>query len=163
MAVDANRDPRTVLRALRLHPREADHRAESLADPRARHATRRPPVLDDLRAFLRQRPVRNREADEPLLDPALLDEFDSPLADEVVLLLLDDPRHAGRQEIRLGVGVLADDHVRLLEAQHALGLEPERDRALRNQSVPQMFRSTRRAVQLVPELADKADPQRETR
>src|SRR3954447_22466337 len=102
MAVDANRQPRAVLRALRLHPREADHLAEPLADTRARHATRRLPVLDDLRAFLRQRPVRNREPDEPLLDPALLDELDRPLADEIVLLLLDDPRHAGRQKVRLG-------------------------------------------------------------
>ena len=58
--------------------------------------------------------------------PALLHVLERPLADEVVLVELDDPRHARLEDVRLGVGVLADEDVHLLEAEDPLRLEPER-------------------------------------
>jgi len=103
---------------------------------------------------------RQREADETL---AHRDVRERPLSDEVFFVLLDDPRHAGSDQIRLRIGVLTDDHVCLLETEHALRLEPERSRAACDQGVPQMLGDTRRAVQLVAELADEADAKRQAR
>ncbi|MNZ40296.1 hypothetical protein D3C78_578090 [compost metagenome] len=65
------------------------------------------------------------------------------------------------------VGVLADDHVALLQAQQALGLDAERaDLVLRaglHQRIPQVFAVARRHVDLVAQLADEADPQQACR
>ena len=85
------------------------------------------------------RPLRHLEADEHRLEPALLHVLDRPLADEVVLVELDDPGHRRLERVRLGVGVLADEDVHLLEAQDALGLEPER----RRRSTPCRARAAR--------------------
>ena len=87
--------------------------------------------------------------------------LERPAADEVLLLVeLDDPRHRGAVGRRLRVGVLADDHVQLLQAQDALRLEPERPRApAADQRVPHVLAVGGREVDLVADLADEADPQ----
>src|SRR5207244_8420046 len=117
---------RTLLGELGRHPRHPDRLADALAPARARHTAARPSVDDDLTALRRDGAVRHLEADEPLAEAALPDVLERPLADEVVLLELDDPGHAGLERVRLGVGVLADDDVRFLEPEHALPLAPER-------------------------------------
>ena len=84
-------------------------------------------VDDDLAALDRNRAGRALEADEHPLEAALGDLLGRPLADQVELLVvLHDPRHRRLEQVRLGVGVLADDHVALLEAEDPLRLEPER-------------------------------------
>src|SRR5207253_9952333 len=124
-------------------------------------------VAHDLAALGGHRAVRHLEADEQLARPALARELERPLADEVLLLELRDPRHVRVEHVRLGVGVLADDDVLLLEPEDALRLETERldpeIAAALEQRVPQMLAVRAREVQLVAELADEADAQRETR
>ena len=70
-------------------------------------------------------------------------------------------------EVRLGVGVLTDDHMALLETEDSLGLEPERRdvevASLLEQRVPDVIRVRAREVELVAELADEADPECERR
>ncbi len=82
-----------------------------------------------------------------------------------VLVELDRPRHRRAERSRLGVGVLADDDVLLLQAQDPLRLEPERADPLRlaglQQRVPDVLAVRRREVDLVAELADEADPQQQ--
>ena len=90
--------------------------------------------------------------------------LERPLADEVLLLVeLDDPRHRGAERRRLGVGVLADEDVHLLQAQDPLRLEPERPQPERlagaQQRVPDVLAVGRREVDLVADLADEPDPQ----
>ena len=87
--------------------------------------------------------------------------LDRKLADEVVLVHLRQPRHRRGEEVRLGVGVLSDDDVPLLESQDPLGLEPEGTGAFGDEAVPQKLGGWARTVKLVSELADEADPERE--
>ena len=70
---------------------------------------------------------RALEADEHPAEAALGDLLRRPLADPVELLVvLHDPGHRRLEQVRLGVGVLADDHVALLEPEDPLRLEAER-------------------------------------
>src|SRR6185503_13007338 len=64
-------------------------------------------------------------------------------------------------EVGLRVRVLADDDVALLETEHPLRLEAERPRAARDERIPQVLAGRAREVELVPELPDEADAQRE--
>ena len=94
--------------------------------------------------------------------------LERPAADEVLLLVeLDDPRHRGAERRRLGVGVLADEDVQLLQAQDALRLEPERPQAVLGarleQRVPEVLAVRGREVDLVADLADEADPHDQAR
>src|SRR5262249_59743258 len=72
---------------------------------------------------------------------------------------VEDPGHPGREKVRLRVGVLTDDHVPLLETEHALRLEPEGGRAGGDERIPEVLGRARRAVELVAELADEPDPE----
>src|SRR5439155_9370266 len=117
-AVDSDLEPRILLRQLGRDPGEADRPADLRAPARARHATGRPAVDDDLTALERDDAVRHLEAHEPLAIAAFLDLLERPLADEVVLVDLDDPRHVRAQRVRFRVGVLADDDVLLLEPEN---------------------------------------------
>src|SRR5205807_5675088 len=100
---------------------------------------------------------------QPLAVAAFRDVLERPLADEVVLVELDDPGHVRAQRVRLGVGVLADDDVLLLESQDPLRLEAERLRAevgpALEQRVPQVLAVDAREVELIAELPDEADAQ----
>src|SRR5207245_7861104 len=111
--------------------------------------------------------VRHLAADQLLAEAALLHVLERPFADEVVLVELRDPGHAGLEHVRLGIGVLADEDVHLLEPQDALWLEPERTdpeiRAVLEQGVPEVFAVRAREVQLVAELADEPDAQDQAR
>ena len=101
---------------------------ELSAEPNARDATPGLPVDDDLTPFERQPPASHLEADEHRLEAPLLNVLHRPLADEVVLVELDDPGHGCLEGVRLGIGVLADEDVHLLEAKDPLRLEAERRR-----------------------------------
>ena len=124
------------------------------------------PVDDDLTPFDRDRAGRALEADEHPAQAAVEDLLRRPLADELELLVvLHEPRHRRLVEVRLRVRVLADDDVTLLEPQDPLRLEPERRclqvGALLEQRVPDVLGERAREVQLVAELADEANPQRQ--
>ena len=102
---------------------------------------------------------------ESLLGPMTLDEIISqikgaaPLIDEdqaVLLVELGEPRHSGLEHVRLGVGVLADEDVQLLEAEHALRLEPERHRApVEEQFQPAGILAAEARQVIIPELIDR--------
>ena len=167
-AVDLDVERRAVLGELERDDRHADHLVELLApanagDPPGRDCRRRRPG----RPRAGTRPFGHLEADEHPVETALADLLDRPLADEVVLVELDDPRHRRLERIRLRVGVLADQDVHLLEAQDALGLEAERRGvpflARLEQRVPDVLAERAREVDLVAELADEADAQDERR
>src|SRR4029079_14311436 len=70
------------------------------------------------------RPPHAEHPHLPLLRPALGEMPERPLADEVVLVRLDEPRHVRVKHVRLRVGVLADDHALLLEPDDPLRVEP---------------------------------------
>ena len=65
--------------------------------------------------------------------------------------------------VDLRIRVLPDEDVLLLQAQHALRLEPERPRSRRGERVPDVPGLDRGAVELVAELADEADAQEQAR
>src|SRR6478735_8061869 len=155
--IDDDLDARSRLGSLRRHPCQPDHVTDRLAPSRARHAPGGEPLDHDLRAFGREDVLLHREADEALLLLALREVLERELADKVVLVQLREPRHAGREEVGLRVRVLSDDDVALLEAEHALRLEAERSRSLRDERIPQMLTGGAREVELVAELADEAD------
>src|SRR5207253_9853247 len=117
-----------------------------LAVARARDTAGGAAVDDNLRALLRQR--IGGEPDELLARVALLLELERALADEVVLVELRQPRHPRRPQVRLRVGVLADDHVLLLEPEDPLRLESERGRALGDEAAPELPRRRARPGQL---------------
>src|SRR5205823_5247228 len=133
----------------------------------ARDATARAPGAHDLPALRRHRAVRHLEADQELARAALLRVLERPLADEVLLVELRDPRHVRVEDVRLRVGVLADDNVLLLETEDPLRLEPERldaeVGAALEQRVPEVLAVQAREVELVAELADEADPEHQAR
>src|SRR5439155_10469348 len=131
-----------------------------VAPARARHAPGRAAVEHDLAALGGNDAVLHLEADEQVAEAALAHVLERTLADEVVLLELDDPGHVRLEGVRLGVGVLADDDVHLLQPQDALRLEakgadlelgPERE-----DRVPEVLGVGARDVDLVAELADEA-------
>ena len=134
-----------------------------LAAARARDPTGRPAVDDDLRTLGGHDVVLHREADQPLPLLPRGEMLDRELADEVVLVELRQPVHVRGEEVRLGVRVLADDDVSLLEAKHALRLEPERARAGGDDRVPEELARRAREMELVAELPDEADAEREAR
>src|SRR5207245_1233481 len=74
---------------------------------------------------------------------------------------------SGLEHIRLGIRVLADEDVHLLEPENPLRFEPERTDveigAALEQRVPQVLAVRRREVELVAELADGADQKEEGR
>src|SRR5438132_826098 len=74
--------------------------------------------------------------------------------------------HARLEHVRLGVGVLADKDVHLLESEDPLRLETERTdaevRAVLQERVPDELAVGAREVQLVAEFADEPDAQDET-
>ena len=108
--------------------READHLAE-LGASAARSSRARPttPSTTTWPPSTGIAPRRALEADEHPAEPAVGDLLRRPLADPVELLVvLHEPRHRRLVQVRLGVGVLADDHVALLEPEDPLRLEAER-------------------------------------
>ena len=97
----------------------------------------------------------------------LVDLRERPLPDEVVLVELDDPGHVRAQRVGLRIGVLPDDDVLLFEPEDPLCFETERLRAkigaALEQRVPEVLGADAREVELVAELADESDPERQTR
>ena len=132
----------------------------------ARHAARRDAVDDDLAALDRDRAGRALEADEHPAEAAVGDLLRRPLADPLELLVvLDEPRHRRLEQVRLGVGVLAR---RSRGPSRAGGSAAARGRTARRRGrrpleerVPDVLGERAREVELVAELADEADPQRE--
>ena len=134
----------------------------------ARDPPRRLAADHDLAALYRDRAGRALEADEHPLEAAVCDLLGRPFPDPVELLVvLHEPWHRRLVQVRLGIGVLAHDHVALLEPQDPLGLEAERLRieigGLLEDRVPHVLGERTRKVELVAELADEADAQRERR
>src|SRR5919109_4784685 len=167
-AVDRDEELRSLAGELGRHPRHPDHPAQLGAPACARDTAHGPALLDHhLAALRRHAAVLHLEADQLLAIAAGADVLEGPLADEVVLVELDDPRHVRLERVRLGVGVLADEDVHLLEAQDALRLETERPDAevlaTLEDRVPHVFAVGTGEVELVAELADEADPQHERR
>src|SRR5207302_5081288 len=151
-AVDADLERGVLLRELRGEPGETDRSPELLAPTGARDASARASGPHHLAALGRHRPVCHLEADEQLARAALLRVFERPLADEVVLLELDDPGHVRVERIRLRVRVLTDDDVLLLEPEDPLRLEAERLRAevgaAFEQGVPQILAVRAREMEI---------------
>lgn len=91
-----------------------------------------------------------------------LEDLHGALADEERLAAGDGPVHVDLGRAGHAVGVLADDHVALFQAQQALGLDPERTNVMRlaglHQRVPQRLAVARRCVDLVPQFADETHP-----
>src|SRR5205809_5160638 len=164
-AVDADLEPRVLLRQPRRHPREPDRLRELRTPARARDTTCRPPVDHDLAALERDDAVLHLEADEPFAITLLVDLRERPLPDEVVLVELDDPGHVRAQRVGLRIGVLPDDDVLLFEPEDPLCFETERLRAkigaALEQRVPEVLGADAREVELVAELADESDPERQ--
>src|SRR5262249_54479466 len=147
------------------HDRETDHLAQLVAAADARDSPGGLPADDDLTALERDLARRALEAGKHPPEPTFGHLLGRPLAGEGVLVSLEGPGHRGFEQVRLRVGVLADDHVTLLEAEDALRLEPEGTRtevgAALQDLVPHVLGMRAREVQLVAELADEADAQRE--
>src|SRR3990172_5791903 len=158
-AINLDLDARPRLRAIGRNPCEPDYLADRFAPARARDPAGGQALDDDLRAFGGENVFLHRKAAEPLLLLALREVLERVLADEVVLVELREPRHPGRVEVRLRVGVLPDDDVPLLEPENALRLEAERTRALGHEPAPQILAGGAREVELVPELAGGTRPQ----
>ena len=168
--VVGDRDLGAVLGQRGGHPRHPDHLAELGRAARARDLADRPvAVVGEHRgALVGHVAVGQREADERRLGRLLGGALERPPADEVLLLVeLDDPRHRGAVGRRLRVGVLADEDVHLLQAQHPLRLEAERADAVLGarlqHRVPEVLAVRGRVVDLVADLADEADAQDQAR
>ena len=146
----------------RRHPGDADHRP-SCGERRALVTIPTgvsPSTIDRaLRRHVRRRRRRSRRAARLRLALGRLSSAQRPMKRSSLSSLTAHGMPAA-YGVRLGVGVLADDDVLLLEAQDALRLEPERPHvAVRQQRVPEVLAVGRGAVDLVAELAGEADPQ----
>ena len=165
LPVDLHVEAAAVDGEVERNDREPDHLVELGCCAHARDAPGRDCRRRRPGRPRRESPGRALEADEHPPEPALGDLLGRPLADEVRLVGLHDPRHRRLEQVRLGVGVLAHDHVPLLEAEDPLGLETERRGpeigAALEQRVPHVLGVRARQVQLVAELADESDPQPE--
>ena len=162
-------EPAAVDRELVRDDREPDHLAELGAAAHARHAARR-----DCR---RSRPGRPRPGSRRVgLSKPTSIHFRPRSATCCVAHL---PTQSNSLSFFTSHGIAAscrfdsesvswlDDHVALLEPQDALRLEPERLRVevggLLEDRVPDVLGERAREVELVAELADEADPERERR
>src|SRR6266498_5875171 len=90
-AVDRDEELGAVARQLGGHPGHSDHLAQLGTPARARDPAHRPALLDDDLAPLRRHAaVLHLETDELLAGAACSHMLERPLADEVVLVELDD-------------------------------------------------------------------------
>src|SRR3990172_2558529 len=165
LPVHLDRDSRAFMGEVWWHPAHADRLAELGAPAGARDAADRLALLHDLRALGRHDAVIHDEADEVAAHVALLHVLERPAADEVLLVPLGEPAHVRLEDVRLGVRVLADEDVHLLQAKDPLPLRPgwaeAEVGAVLEQRGEEVLTVRRREVDLVTQLADEADPKRE--
>src|SRR6185437_2187478 len=113
-----------------LYLSEADRAAERRGHPAGGDPAHDGAALDDLAGLGRYHGAVDRLQPDQAHAVALgVLPREFRLADEVVLVQLDRPVQAGAEAAGQPVGVLPDDEVTLLQAQDALGLDPERSDA----------------------------------
>src|SRR6202171_2909133 len=103
------------------------------------------------------------ETPQPLRRPMVAGLLQGAPPEEIGLIEFHHPLETGAVRIGKGIGVLADDDVRLFEPQDALrleaeGLDPEVTASLHDR-VPDMLPVRARHVNLIAQLSDEADAQ----